>query len=333
MKTLEMAGDSKVRVLVREAPPPQAGQVIIETAASAICGSEMYRYRGDGVAGGNGGHEAVGLVAVLGDGVSNVAVGQRVGVSAVVGCGDCRQCDAGRYTWCDNNRSYSQMHAEQFVIPARACNILPDDLPWEDAALLTGDGMGLPYHTYKRTRDAGIQTVAVIGLGPIGLGNVLLQSHIGRRVIGVDIVDYRLKLAKQLGADVVVKSDDTLIERIRDLTGGIGADVAIMCAGRAEAVADAFLAARKGGTVVFNGELNQAVLAPSRDFIRRDITAIGCWYYHFHDFHDMLALYRNGLDIGKLITHQFPLSEADTAFDLFSRGLTGKVLLRPSCRA
>lgn len=221
------------------------------------------------------------------------------------------------------------MHADQFVIPARACNILPDDVPWEDAALLTGDGLGVPYHTYKRTKNPGIETVAVIGLGPIGLGNVLLQSHIGRRVIGVDIVDYRLQLARQLGADVVIKSDQTLIQQIRDLTDGIGADIAIMCAGRAGAVADAFLAARKGGTVVFNGELNHEVLAPSRDFNRRDITAIGCWYYHFHDFQDMLTLYRNGLEIGKLITHQFPLSEADMAFDLFNRGQTGKVLLRP----
>ncbi|MCY4021765.1 MAG: zinc-binding dehydrogenase [Chloroflexi bacterium] len=329
MKTLEMTGNSTLRLLDVQPPQPQAGHVIIQTAASAICGSEMYRYRGDGVAGGNSGHEAVGTVAALGDGVSNLKNGQRVGVSAVAGCGDCSHCRAGRFTWCDHNTIYSQMHAQQFAIPARACNILPDDLPWEDAALLTGDGMGVPYHTYKRTQDPAIQTVAVIGLGPIGLGNVMLQSHIGRRVIGVDIVDYRLNLAQQLGADVLIKSDQTLIERVRHLTDGNGVDLAIMCAGRAEAVADAFLAARKGGTVVFNGELNQEVLAPSRDFNRRDITAIGCWYYHFHDFQPMLALYRNGLKIGKLITHQFPLSQADTAFDLFSRGLTGKVLLRP----
>ena len=329
MKTLEMTGNSTLRLLDVEPPQPQAGHVIIQTAASAICGSEMYRYRGDGVAGGNSGHEAVGTVAALGDGVSNLKNGQRVGVCAVAGCGDCSHCHAGRFTWCDYNTIYGQMHAQQFAIPALACNTLPDDLPWEDAALLTGDGMGVPYHTYKRTQDPAIQTVAVIGLGPIGLGNVMLQSHIGRRVIGVDIVDYRLNLARQLGADVILKSNQTLIERVRHLTDGNGVDLAIMCAGRAEAVADAFLAARKGGTVVFNGELNQEVLAPSRDFNRRDITAIGCWYYHFHDFQPMLALYRNGLKIGKLITHQFPLSQADTAFDLFSRGLTGKVLLRP----
>ena len=83
-----------------------------------------------------------------------------------------------------------------------------------------------------------------------------------------------------------------------------------------------------GGTVVFNGELDQEVLAPTRDFNRRDMTAVGCWYYHFHDFHDMLALYRDGLEIGALITHQFALPDAAEAFDQFSRGLTGKVLLR-----
>ena len=219
MKNIEMLGNSKVRVIDADEPVPEDGQVVIQTAASAICGSEMHRYHGQGMEGSNSGHEAVGTVLSLGDRVSNLKVGQRVGVSTVVGCGDCRECEQGRYTWCENHRTYLQMHAAQFVIAAHACNILPDDLPWEEAALLTGDGMGVPYHTYKRTQDADIQTVAVIGLGPIGLGNVLMQSHIGRRVIGVDIVDYRLKLAKELGADVVIKSDETIIEQIRDLTG------------------------------------------------------------------------------------------------------------------
>ena len=120
----------------------------------------------------------------------------------------------------------------RFIIAANACHILPDDLPWEEGALLTGDGMGVPFHTSKKIQDTDIQTIAVIGLGPIGLGNVLMQSHIGRRVIGVDIVDYRLQLAEQLGADVVIKSDDTLIEQIEDLTNGVGVDVAIYAAGR-----------------------------------------------------------------------------------------------------
>ena len=120
---------------------------------------------------------------------------------------------------------------------------------------------------------------------------------LGRRVIAVDIVDYRLRVAAQLGADVSIKSDDTLIEQIMDLTDGVGVDVAIDCAGQRVSVANSFLAVRIGGTVVFNGESNEEMLAPSRDFNRRELWAVGCWYYFFHEIDEMIALWRKGLDV------------------------------------
>ena len=327
MRILEFTGGATSRVIEAGAPTPEPGEVIIQTARSAICGSEMKAYRGAGMAGGNSGHEAVGTVVELGDGVANLALGQRVGVSAVVGCGDCRECQRGRYTWCKRAKSRSQMHAEQFAIPARACSPLPDDLPWDEATLLTGDGMGVPWHTAKKIDRADIHTIAVMGLGPIGLGNVLLQSWLGRRVIGVDIIDYRLRFASQLGADTCLIADETLIERIMDLTGGDGADVLIDCAGQRASVANSFLAVRRGGTVVFNGESMEELLAPSRDFNRREIWAVGCWYYFMSEVQEMFALWRRGLDVTRMISHRFPLADAPEAFKLFDRGQTGKALL------
>ena len=329
MKILELTGNAASRIIEAEAPRPQPHEVLIETARSAICGSELKSYRGAGIPGSNSGHEAVGTVLELGEGVTSLAPGQRVGVSAVAGCGDCAECDLGRFTWCKAHKSYGRMHAERFVISSVSCHPLPDDLRWEEAALLTGDGMGVPYHTSKKIDHADMQTVAVIGCGPIGLGNVLLQSYLGRRVIAVDIVDYRLRVAAQLGADVTIKSDDTLIEQFMDLTDGVGVDVAIDCAGQRVSVANSFLAVRIGGTVVFNGESNEEMLAPSRDFNRRELWAVGCWYYFFHEIDEMIALWRKGLDVARLITHQFPLDDAPAAFELFNKGQTGKVLLRP----
>ncbi len=329
MKTLEMTGGASSRVIDIPAPQPGPGEVLVQTARSAICGSEMKAYRGAGIPGGNSGHEAVGTVVELGADVTEVTRGQRVGVSAVVGCGKCDQCARGRYTWCVAARSRSLMHAEQFVIHARCCSPLPDDLPWEPATLLTGDGMGVPWHTAKKIDRADIETIVVMGLGPIGLGNVLLQAHLGRRVIGVDLIDYRVDFAKELGADVSIKADDTLIERLMDLTGGEGADAIIDCAGQRASVANSFLAVRRGGTVVFNGESNEETLAPSRDFNRREIWAVGCWYYFMSEVPEMIALWRGGLDVTRMITHQFPLAEAPAAFELFDRGATGKVLLLP----
>ncbi len=329
MKLLEMTGSATARVIDAEAPRPKPGEVIIETARSAICGSEMKTYRGKGMASGNTGHEAVGTVVAQGDGVTNPQLGQRVGVSAVVGCGNCAECDRGQYTWCKSAESRSRMHAEQFAIDARACSPLPDELPWNEATLLTGDGMGVPWHTAKKIDRADINTIVVMGLGPIGLGNVLLQAHLGRRVIGVDIIDYRIDFAKQLGADVSIKADDSLIDQIIELTGGDGADVVIDCAGQRASVGNSFLAVRRGGVVVFNGESMEEMLAPSRDFNRREIWAVGCWYYFMHEVPEMYELWRNGLDVARMITHRFPLADAPEAFALFNRGQTGKVLLQP----
>ena len=329
MKLLEMTGSATSRLIDADPPKPAPGEVIIETARSAICGSEMKTYRGTGMTGGNSGHEAVGTVLELGEGVTSPQIGQRVGVSAVVGCGDCSECDRGQFTWCKSARSRSRMHAEQFAIHARACSPLPDDLPWDEATLLTGDGMGVPWHTAKKIDRADVETIVVIGLGPIGLGNVLMQAHVGRRVIGVDIIDYRVRFARQLGADVSIHADETLIEQIMDLTKGGGADVVIDCAGKRASVANSFLSVRRGGIVVFNGESMEELLAPSRDFNRREIWAVGCWYYFMSEVPEMFALWRDGLDVASMITHQFPLHDAPAAFELFNRGQTGKVLLRP----
>lgn len=329
MKLLEFTGKATARIIEADAPRPEYGEVLIHTARSAICGSEMKAYRGAGIAGGNSGHEAVGTVIELGVGVAGLAPGQRVGVSAVVGCGDCAECARGRYTWCHAAKSHSRMHAEQFVIAARACSPLPDDLPWDAATLLTGDGMGVPWHTAKKIDRADIETIVVMGLGPIGLGNVLLQSHLGRRVIGVDIIDFRVDFARELGTDVSINADDQLIERLMDLTDGDGADVVIDCAGQRASVANSFRAVRRGGTVVFNGESSEELLAPSRDFIRREIWAVGCWYYFMSEVPEMFKLWRGGLDVTRMITHKFPLADAPAALERFDRGLTGKVLLQP----
>lgn len=330
MKIVEMLGNSTVHPVEIENPVPKPDEVIIQMAASAICGSELHTYRGNGIQKGNSGHEAAGTVISVGSDVTGVVPGQRVGVSAVVGCGKCPECAQGRYTWCDSFAVYKNMHAEQFAVPARACHVLPDDVPWEEGVLLSGDGLGVPYHTSTKLQSAEIETIVIFGMGPVGLGNTLLQSYLGRRVIAVDVSDYRLELATKLGADLSLKSDETIIERIKEATKGRGADAAIEAAGRPETVQNCFSAVRRGGRVILNGEQDQVTLSPSRDFIRRDITAIGSWFYHFHEYTDMLKLYRDGLPVSKLVTHQFPLDQAAEAYDRFAKGLTGKVLLRPS---
>lgn len=329
MKSLQMPGAGTIVLVDQPNPQPGPGEVIIATRVSAICGSEMKTYRGAGKAEGNSGHEAVGIVAQLGEGVTTLQVGQRVGVSAISGCGQCAACAQGQYTWCANWKFYGNMHAEKFVIAANACHPLPDDVDWDVGVLITGDGFGVPYHTSLKVRDPAIATVAIFGVGPIGLGNLLMQRYLGRKVIAVDVSPTRLELAAELGAQTVINASEVsdVPTAIRALTGGRGADLCIEAAGRPETAKQCFASVRIAGTVVFNGEQSALPLSPSEDFIRRDITAVGSWYYHFGEYPAMLDLYRQGLPIGSLITHRFPLAQADEAFRLMAAGLTGKVLL------
>ena len=161
MQIVSLLGNSRVTVTEAANPTPGPGKVVVRTTVSALCGSELKGYRSGESKSGNNGHEAAGTVIALGSGVTSLAIGQRVGLSAIVGCGECDQCAAGRYTWCANHRFIGNMHAEQICIPAHGCHPLPDDISWEAGVLLSGDGMGVPYHTSTRLRDPAIQNIAI----------------------------------------------------------------------------------------------------------------------------------------------------------------------------
>jgi len=328
MKIVHLTGKSQVVIENIPTPVPGPGEVLIKTAVSALCGSEMSTYRTDGCVTGNPGHEAAGVVVGLGEGVRTLREGARVGVSAISGCGHCDYCAKGQFTWCNNLKFHPNMHAEYFVIPESACHVIPDEVPWGPGVLITGDGLGVPYHTSTKIQGEGIHTVAVFGLGPIGLGNVLVQSYLGRRVIGIDQSPSRLALAKELGAAHVIAANavEDVVAEIRCLTDGNGCDVAIEAAGIPITAKQCFKAVRKAGVVVFNGEQPAVELSPSEDFIRRDITAIGSWFYHFNEYPAMLDLYRKGCPVGSLITHRYALDQAAEAYQAMASGKTGKAI-------
>jgi threonine dehydrogenase-like Zn-dependent dehydrogenase len=329
MKRVHQLGDRQAVLEEVPTPEPGAGEVLIKTVVSALCGSEMSGYYRAGVPDGNMGHEAAGVVVGLGAGVDTLEIGERVGVSAIAGCGNCEYCACGQYTWCERLRFYPNMHAEYFVIPALACHVLPDDVPWDVGVLITGDGMGVPYHTSQKIQDENIRYIAIFGLGPIGLGNVLLQSYLGREVIGIDRSPDRLRLAELLGArhTIAVEESTDVPAAIRALTLGKGADVCIEAAGQPVTAKQCFASVRKGGTVVFNGEQPSLELSPSQDFIRRDITAVGAWYYHFSEYPAMRELFYQGLSVRSLITHRFSLEQVADAYQSMADGKSGKALL------
>lgn len=329
MKRLKFCGNGELQMEQVPDPVPGEGEVVIRTACSAICGSEMHAYRNEGMEGGNPGHEAVGTVVAVGSGVKHLAPGQRVGASPVAGCGHCPACRAGKYTWCPEWRFYGSMHAEKFLAAANACRPLPDDLDWESGVLLTGDGFGVPFHTAQNVRIDQVKSVAIFGAGPIGLGSVIMQNYLKRKVFVVDLSAERLALALRLGAAEGFQPQQCdVIAELKRRTGGNGVDLCIEAAGQPSTAKSCFAAVRRGGQVIFNGEQGKVEFSISDDFIRRDITATGSWFYHFCEFDAMYALWKSGLAVNSLISHRFSFDDVAEAYCLFAAGKTAKVLLK-----
>lgn len=330
MRAVHILGAQQVELIEVPDPVPGDGEALVAIQTSLVCGSEMHGWRGDRPLATNGGHEPAGVV-VDASRSRRWRDGDRVGIHAVWGCGECEWCQRGIYTFCDRKRGCPGAHAELMAVPDHVLLPLPEDVSFDVGALLAGDGLGVPFHTAQRLHARGGDTVVVIGCGPIGLGNVLLQSFRGARVMALDLVPARLAMARDAGAAETIKSDEIdPLTAVLELTGGRLAEVVIEATGRPEGLALALRLVGKAGTVACCGENREVTINVGNDLIRRDITMFGSWFFHFREYPDMLELYRRGLALEKLVTHVFPLAEAATAFSEFAAGRVGKPALHPS---
>jgi propanol-preferring alcohol dehydrogenase len=250
-----------------------------------------------------------------------------VGIHAVWGCGRCGWCAQGIYTFCERCTGMGGAHAEFAAAPDHVLVALPEDADFATGTLLAGDGLGVPYHTSRRLNTRGGDTVAVVGCGPIGLGNILLQSFLGARVVGLDLVAARREWASEMGAAATIDAAGDAAGALRELTSGRMADAVVEATGRPEGFALALRLVGKGGTVACCGENREVTLHVGRDLIRRDITLFGGWFYHYREYPEMLELRRRGLRVEKLVSHRFPLERAAEAFTEFAAGRTAKAVL------
>lgn len=156
-----------------------------------------------------------------------------------------------------------------------------------------------------------------------------MQNHLKRKVFVIDLSAERLALALRLGAAEGFQPQQCdVIAELKRCTRGSGVDLCIEAAGLHSTVKNCFAAVRRGGQVLFNGEQGEVPFSISEDFIRRDITATGSWFYHFYEFDAMYELWRNGLAVNSLISHRFTFADASEAYRLFAAGKTAKVLLK-----
>ncbi|WP_343422461.1 zinc-binding dehydrogenase [Candidatus Flexifilum breve] len=339
MKAVLFPGGKQVQIVERPVPQPEADEVLIRTRASALCRSDMSLYNGNPIVGGDAtltgqiipGHEAAGEVVQVGQGVTEVKAGDRVAVYLAFGCGSCTHCRNGDLMLCDQWKclgfDLNGGDADYVIAPAYNCLKLPDTLSFEAGAVMT-DMVGTQYHTQKRLDISGTDTVAIFGIGPMGSAGILIAKGRGARVIAVDVLDSRLEMAKQLGADEVVNSStENAVERLRALTGGRGVDAAIDCSGHPVAQNAALDAARKLGKVAFVGESRSTTINPSDQMIRKLLTVIGAWYFPIGEWTELVNfVVERQIAVDKMITHRFSLDHAAEAFQLFDQRQTGKVV-------
>ncbi len=316
MRALRALGSGRVAIAEIDEPRPADGEALVRIEASALCGSE--RGMLDAGSSTNAGHEAAGVI-VTAPTDSGFEPGDRVGVFAVRGCGVCSACANGLETHCVVGATIALgMHAELVSAPARALRRFPQTTSSSVGALLTGDALGVPVRGLTRVPHAEGMTVVVIGLGPVGLSQVLVRSFTGADVVGVDPSPERRELARRGGARLVLGPDEPLPP----------AAIVIECTGLAECIALAFDTAQAGGTVLQSGECSAVTINPSRSIIHREVNYVGSWYYTTSDYPQMLRLFSEGLDIASLITHEVAAEDAADAVAAFLDARSGKVILR-----
>ncbi len=324
---------------VEDIPQPKPGpdEIVVEMKACGICGSDLMEWYLRSRAPLVLGHEPTGVVAEIGRNVEAFKLGDRVFVHHHVACLTCHYCIHGDYTMCEQfgrTRIYPGGFAEYFKVPAE--NVLkdmfeiPKNVSFEEATLIEPAACCIRAQN-KLSIQTG-DTIAIIGAGSSGILHLLLSKMAGAsKTIVSDLINYRLKMAEEFGADLAVNPKlENMDEVVKGATEGRGADVVIVTAPVREALADGMKICRRGGTVCLFAPTRPnkyARISPHRLFFS-EITVIPSYSTSHVETRIALQLIGSGRIPAKdLITHRFPLSRVSAAFQTATKKECLKVIV------
>jgi alcohol dehydrogenase len=317
-----------------EVPDPEIRHpqdAIIRVDAVTICGTDLHILGGDvpEVASGRVlGHEAVGTVMAVGGGVNGLAVGDRVLASCISACGICRFCREGSYGQCLGGGGWILGHlvdgvqAEYARIPFADLSTykLPAQVS-DEAAVLLADILPTSYEVgvlNGRVRPGDV--VVVVGAGPIGLAAILTAKLFSpAHIVAIDKAESRLQAAKAFGADITVAADADPMATVRELTGGLGADVVMEAVGTPGTFELCAALVRPGGRVANIGVHGKPATLHLEDLWIRNITITTGLVDTFSTPKLLGMLTAGQLATGAMVTHRFPLAEIMAAYDVFAR--------------
>ena len=330
MKAAMLYGVKDLRVEDVPVPKVGAGEVLVKVGAATTCGTDLKIFQ-------RGyvekiitlptifGHEWAGEVAEVGEGLDWPLKGMRVRAGNSAPCLHCSMCQRGKYNLCENMIWLWGAYAEYIKVPARMVLVnmqeIPQGVSFEEAAIT--EPLACVLHGAEEAKVKLGDTVAIIGAGPIGLLHLLVAKKMGaEKVIMIDLVDERLDFAKKLGADATINSGrESAVERVKQLTGGYGVDVAIEAIGLPATWEQAMKLARKGGTVLeFGGcPLGTEIRVNAEMLHYGELSVLGAFHttpLHFRRALNLIA--SRTVDVRPLITRKMRLEEIGKAFEVLS---------------
>ena len=320
-----------------EKPEYGYNDLLIRIKKTAICGTDVHIYKWDEWSQKTipvpmvVGHEYVGVVEAMGDGVRGFAAGDRVSGEGHITCGHCRNCRAGRRHLCRNTVGVGVNRpgafAEYLVIPAENAFKLPDDISDDLAAIF--DPFGNAVHTALAFDLVG-EDVLITGAGPIGIMAAAVARHVGaRHVVITDVNEYRLDLAKKMGATRAVDvSKENLKDVMNELGMKEGFDVGLEMSGVPSAFAQMLETMNHGGQIAMLGIPPQSVAIDWNQVIFKGLTIKGIYGREmFETWYKMASLLQSGLDLSPILTHSMSVDDFQEGFEIMTSGQSGKVVL------
>lgn len=325
-------GNEKKMLKIEEVDSPNLSDddALIQIKSVGICGSDVQGFNDQDsnkrVPGLIMGHEASGEVIEIGNNVTNVQPGDRVAIDPQVTCGVCESCKHGWYSVCDNKKIIGSnlkgfMHgtmAEFAAINQKQLYVLPDHVSYAEGAVV--EPVSNAIHILNRVKFNLGDQILVLGAGTLGLCIIQAAKLAGAgRVVVTDKSQYRLEVAKQLGADILINaSTSDPVKEVKKVTKDRGADVVIEAVGVSATYRQAIILVRKKGSIMFFGAAQDIVTLDLYPILHKELSLIGCTGAEWETKTAVDYIADGRINVKPLITNKFSLSESQNAFDLLN---------------
>jgi L-iditol 2-dehydrogenase len=326
MKAAFVVGVGKVEIRNIDLPKIKNDEVLIKVKTVGVCGSDLQLFRGThpfrkppAILG----HEIAGDIIEVGDRVTDLKVGDRVTVEPHQGCGECELCKQGHVNLCLDKKVpgtpvWNGTFVEYFNSPAQVVHKISDNVSYEMGTLI--EPLAVAVHTVNRITVEEKETLVILGSGTVGLLTLVVARENGyKNIICTDTQDFNLEMALKQGAKLVFNPlKDDVVAKVREFTGGRGADVALIAADAKNIIDQASSMVRKSGEVGMVSMITQKVPVYPYNFVFNELRSFGAMTYETKDFLKATEMINNGLDLTDFVTQKISFADAQQALNILS---------------